>query len=504
MLRSDLALVLAFALIKLAIHLGVGAGYGYHRDELYYLACADHLAWGYVDHPPFAVVMLAIVRLIAGDSVAAIRIVPALAGAVTVVVIGLMARRLGGGRFAQVLAMTAAVAAPFYLALDSYFSMNAFDLLIWSVAGWLLINILQGAPERWYWWLGLVLGLGLENKISVLWLGFGLTVGLLLTPQRAILRTRGPWIAAGIALALFAPHVIWQVAHRFPTVDFMRNAASDKLSSHTVAAYVRAQLDGMLIISMPVWIAGLAYYLWLEPGRRFRSLGWAWIAVFLLLAFTSTSRAAYLAPAYTWLLAAGGVALERAVSPWRSGVRIAYLALILLAGISAAPAVLPLLPKADLAARAASNPRPPDEERRGTSRFPEFLGHMDGWPEIVDEIADVYGGLPEVERNHAAILAPDYGMAGAVDLFGRVRGLPPALSAHNSYWSWGLRGQHPETFIVIDRTDKLLKRWFTDVHRAGETRCDYCMSYDNHQPIWIARGLRLPPGVWWAAMQTFQ
>src|SRR4051812_23152840 len=274
------ALLVVFPLAKLAAHLAVGSGYGYHRDELYYLACAEHLAWGYVDHPPFAVAMIALTRAIAGESAAALRVVPAIAGALTVLMIGLITRRLGGRGLAQALAMAAAIVSPFYLALDGYFSMNAFDLLVWSVAAWLLIAILDGGPERLWVWLGVVLGIGLENKISVLWLGFGIAAGLLLSRQRSTLRTRGPWVAAAIALAIFAPHIVWQLTHRIPTLEFIRNATADKLVPHTLGSFLRLEVDGMFWAAAPIWFAGLAFYLWLDAGRDLRPLGWAWLAVF--------------------------------------------------------------------------------------------------------------------------------------------------------------------------------------------------------------------------------
>lgn len=500
------ALLVGFPLAKLLVHLAVGAGYGYHRDELYYLACAEHLAWGYVDQPPFAVLVMAITRAIAGDSVAVLRVVPAVAGALTVLTIGLITRRLGGRALAQTLAMAAALACPFYLALDSYFSMNAFDLLAWSVAAWLLIAILQGGSERLWVWLGVVLGVGLENKISVLWLGFGIVIGLLMSRQRSLLRTRGPWLAAAIALALFIPHILWQILHRLPTLEFMRNATAGKLASHTVEMFVRGQLDGTLWVVAPIWIAGLVFYLWLDAGHEVRPLGWTWLAVFCLLVLTRTSRAAYLAPAYTWLLPAGGVVLERVAgrSPLGLAAAFVYLVLIADAGRSAAPFVIPLVPEPALAARVATAGPQAQEEKDGRSALPEFLSHMDGWPEIVESIARVFDALPDAEKTHAAILAPDYGIASAIDLFGRRRGLPPALSAHNNYWFWGLRGQEPATFIIVGYTPTELQRWFQDFRRVSETTCNYCMDYDNHQPIWIARGLQLPADQWWGQLQNFE
>jgi hypothetical protein len=496
---GDTAWLLLFAILKFAIHLRVGAGYGYHRDEMYYLVCADHLAWGYVDQPPVSVLLIAATRALAGASIAAIRLAPAAAGACTVFVIGLMARQLGGRRLAQALAMTAAIAAPFYLALDEYFSMNAFDVLLWGIAASLLIRILQGGPDRLWVWLGITVGVGLENKISVLWLVAALGLGLLLSPQRALVRTRGPWIAVAIAAALALPYAIWQATHRFPTIEFMRESTSEKIVAHSLANFLAAELRGMLPMTAPLWLAGLVSLLWLDWARAYRALGWAWVAVFVLLAATPT-RSAYLAPAYTWLLPAGAVAVERLLPGWRWVLGAAYAVLIAGAAAPAARFALPLVPRETLL---ASAPADDAEERAGGRQVSEFLAHMTPWPQIVAQVAAVYDTIDLAARPSTSIVAPNYGIAGAIDVLGRDRGLPPALSGHNNYWLWGLRGQQPETFIVIGWTEAMLRRSFVDVRRAGETYCDFCMNYDNHQPIWIARGLRVPLSAWWDANRHY-
>jgi hypothetical protein len=439
---GDTAWLLLFAIAKFTIHLAVGPGYGYHRDELYYLVCADHLAWGHVDHPPVAVLLTAATRSLVGTSAEALRLAPAAAGAVTVFMIGLITQQLGGRRLAQALALTAAIAAPFYLAIDQYFSMNAFDVLVWSIAASLMIRILQGGPDRLWVWIGVTLGIGLENKISVLWLASALFVGLLLSPQRALLKTRGPWIAAALAAALALPYALWQVAHRFPTIEFMRESTSAKLAAYSLGAFLDAEMRGMLPIATPIWVAGLLYLLWFEQSGRYRSLGWAWLAVFFLLAATATTRSAYLAPAFTWLLAAGAVAIERLLGGWRQALGVAYLLAIVNSAMSAAPYVMPIVPRETLL---AYTPSARIEERAGGDQVSEFLAHMSG---------------------------------------------------HNNYALWGLRGQQPQTFIVVGGSEAKMRHWFDDVVRAAETHCDLCMDYDNHQPIWVARGLRVPLSTW--------
>ncbi|TDI13316.1 MAG: phospholipid carrier-dependent glycosyltransferase, partial [Acidobacteria bacterium] len=246
--------LMVFPAVKLVLHLVTHRGYGMFRDEYYYLACAERLAWGYVDHPPFSIFLLWIVRNLLGDSLLAVRLLPALAGAATVLLVGLMARRLGGGLFAQSLAMVGALAAPIYLALDHFYSMNAFDLVFWALAAYLILLLVQGAGVRVWLLLGAVLGLGLMNKISILWLGFGLLVGLLVTQRRRWLLTPGPWLAAGLAVLLFLPYILWQVGNDWPTVEFIRNASGQKMLEVKPLDFMLSQLRVMNPAVAPLWL----------------------------------------------------------------------------------------------------------------------------------------------------------------------------------------------------------------------------------------------------------
>jgi Dolichyl-phosphate-mannose-protein mannosyltransferase len=497
-------LLVALPLLKLFIHLAMGAGYGYHRDELYYLDCAEHLDWGYVDHPPLCVLVLAVTRALLGDSIQAIRIVPAVAGALTVLLVGLMTRRLGGRSFAQALAMTAVVVAPFNLALNAYFSMNAIDILVWALCARIFLEILLGGSERLWLVLGVVLGIGLENKISVLWLGGSLLAGLLLTPHRALLRTRGPWLAAAIAFLLFAPHVLWQVAHGWPLREFIRNVTEDKLVPLGPIPFLRAQVDGMLWVAAPVWMAGIAYTLFLAKGKGIRALGWAWLAVFALLAMSRSSRPVYLAPAYAWIIPAGGLAIEGWMSRFGAWPRVAIFGLLAFTGFLASAVVLPRLPVETLAAYPEARARDRRaEERTGSARVPEFLAHMCGWPEIVETVVGVYRQLPAEDRERVAILAPNYGVAGAIDRLGRPRGLPRALSGHNSYWLWGPQGARGDVLIVIGGGEARLNEWFAEVTHAADTHCDYCMSYESHRPVWVVRKPRQTLEALWPRLKFY-
>ena len=233
--------------------------YGYFRDELYYLASTDHLDWGYVDHPPLSIAILALIRAVFGDSLLALRVVPALVGVATVFVAGVIARQLGGGRFAQGLTALCVLMSPVFLGTAHYYSMNVFDQLFWAVAVLILLRALdEGRPRHWGM-LGVVLGLGFLNKISILWLVAGMLVGLVFTPYRRVLREPWPWVGMLVAGVLSLPYLLWQTAHGWPTLEFMRNATTLKMVDVSPLRFVIDQVLSMNAGAAPVWIAGIAF-----------------------------------------------------------------------------------------------------------------------------------------------------------------------------------------------------------------------------------------------------
>ncbi|MBI1950885.1 MAG: glycosyltransferase family 39 protein, partial [Acidobacteria bacterium] len=431
---AGIAIPAVLAAAKLAVHLAVNlaGGYGWFRDEFYYIACSDRLAWGYVDHPPLSILLLRISRLLLGDSLVAVRFLPALAGAAVVFLTAWMAGRLGGGRAAQLIAGLTVLAAPRWLGGNNLYSMNSFDLLAWTTAAWIMVEWVRSGEARWWGWLGLALGLGLLNKISVLWLGLGLAAGILLTPYRRALRTRGPWIAAGIAALLFLPHLAWQQIHGWPTVEFMRNATSFKMADVSPLAFLVAQIRATNPVAFPLWAGGLLFLLCARDGRPYRILGIAFAVVFLLLALSGRSRAGYLGPAFPMLLAAGGLVLERAARHRRfRWIKEPVVALLLVAGAALAPLGLPVLPVRTYVEYARIlGVDPSTEERKEVGDLPQHYADMHGWNEIVDTVERAWRSTGESDPGDWAVLAPNYGDAGALELLGRGRGLPRAISGH--------------------------------------------------------------------------
>ncbi len=499
--ESPLAPLAILALAKLGLHLATSGGYGLFRDELYYLVSSDHLAWGYVEHPPLSIALLWLSRQVLGDSLIAIRSLPAVAGAATVFVAGLLARELGGGRRAQLLAALAVLVMPSYLAMDHVFSMNAFDILFWAMLGWIAARILA-RDERCLWLVfGAVAGLGLMNKVSVGFLAFGLAVGLGLTQQRRQLASPWLWLGGLIALLLFLPHLVWQAQHDWATFEFQANARAEKNLPLSPLEFAGQQVLMANPVMLPLWLAGLGGLLLSSRLAPFRPLGIAYPVLFVFLV-SQTAKAYYLTPIYSILLAAGAVMLEPALER-RSGLAPTLTAILVLAGVATLPLAIPVLPPESLVAYTRTiGIEVPTLERHEQGALPQSFADMHGWQELVDTVARVVDSLPPEERQRAVVLATNYGEAGAIDFLGRARGLPPAVSGHNSYWLWrpsDLDGP----VIALRRSREELERWFERVERVDTVHCRWCMPYQNDAPIHLARGLKVPLHQLWQEIKRF-
>lgn len=499
-------ILLFLALVKLLLHLAVNAftAYGYFRDEFYYFACSEHLEMGYVDHPPFSIYLLAVSRMIFGDSLVGLRLLPALAGAATVYLAGVLAREMGGGRFAQITAALAALSSPVFLGMNSIYSMNSFDILFWALSAYVVLQILKtGSPRSWLT-LGVVLGLGLLNKIGILWLGVGLVAGLLLTPQRQSLKTRWPWLAVGIAMLLFLPFLIWNALNDMAHLEFIRNATGEKYSSLTPARFLAEQFLINNPLSVPLWLAGL-WFLFGKRGKQFRILGWIYVGALVILLANIHSKGEYLAPAYTVLFAAGAVAIEQVIAERRwAWTKPLVPGLILLSGMVLAPFALPVLPVGMYTKYAkALGMQPSTAENKVLAELPQFYADMFGWEDLAATVVSVYRNLPPEDQAKSLIYAQNYGEAGAISFFGKQFDLPRVVSGHNSYYLWGPGSQEPEVVIIVGgRMDDHL-RVFEVVELAAVSTCEYCMPYENHLPIFVGRKMKKPVQEVWPATKNY-
>ena len=505
--KSDLLLG-GVALASVLLHLAFLRSYGWFRDELYYVACGHHLDFGYVDHPPFVALVARLVTSIFGDSLAALRFVSAIVGAAVIYLTGRLARELGGGLFAQGLAAVCVLIAPVYLNLFHIFTMNGFDFLFWTLGALVVVRILKTQDPKLWLLFGLVTGLGLENKHSMLFFGFGVFAGILLTPARRQFRSPWIWMGGAVAVLLFLPNVLWEVAHGWPTLEFMHNAAEYKNLALSPVAFMLQQILLMHPLTLPVWLLGIGWYFFSRRGRPFRPLGWTYLAVLAVL-LTQHSKPYYLAPSYPILFAAGGTAIEcwlaRLRQPWLRPALAGTLILLLVAGGAAlAPLAMPILPvdrfipyQKALGLEASSG------ERHRLGELPQHYADMHGWPEIVKEVARVYRTLRPEEQARTTIYAQNYGDAGAVDVLGRAYGLPAAASGHNNYFLWG----PPEgagTVIVIGGDEEDHRQSCANLERTAEIRCGYCMPFEDRQTVFVCRGLKMSWRELWPRVKHFE
>jgi hypothetical protein len=486
--------LVALCTVKLVLHLFTSVRhYGYFRDELYYLDMARHLDWGYVDAAPLIAVYTKVAMLM-GGSLAALRILPALAGAALIALTILIARELGGGRYAQLLAGIIILLCPASVVMGSLLTMNAFEPLYWMGCTWVVARILRTGDSRLWLWFGVLAGLGLENKHSTLSFGFTVVVALLLTQYRREFARRWIWFAGAIALALFLPNIIWQVRHHFPTIEDLANVRREgKNVILGTLAFVKEQIIDMHPILLPVWLAGLVWFL---RDLRWRVLGLTF-ALFFVLMEVAHAKNYYVFPIYPMVFAGGAVVVERWLAKRAAWTRVTVIAVIVLAALPAIPMVTWMLPPERLLAyQSAIGFKLSKAEVLHESLLPQPVADQFGWPEMVSEVAAIYDSLPPGERAKTGIWAGNYGEAGAINEFGPRYGLPTAWSRHQNHWYWGPPPQVYKNLIVIE--------WSLEDVRDN---CTSFQPFEHYQrfgmgeentPIYLCRDVQFDiQKIWW-------
>ena len=511
--RLDWLLLAALSALPLVLYVAstLNADYGYFIDEFYYIACAKRLAFGYVDHPPLAPLVLAATQLVLGDSVLGIRLTAFLAASATVWVTGLLVWQMGGRRFATTLAGLSAGFAPVALAMGGFFSMNAFEPLLWTLIVLILVRIFQTGDSRLWLAVGLLVGIAFENKHTVVMYVAALGAGVLLTPARRVLADRWLWVGAAAALLLALPNIIWQVANGWPSLEFYHNAQVLKNEPSPPLQSLTMQVLVMNPVAWPVWLVGLGRLLFARDARPLRSLGVMFVVLLVVHVLSQTSRPDRMAAAYPMLLAAGAVGIERRLSGLRvralaiaRAARIAIPGLILVTSLALAPITLPLLSPPATARIVHTLGLNLAAERGKTSPIPQLLADRTGWESFVEDVARVHAGLSAADRANAVIYAPAYGQAGSLELFGPPRALPPVIGAQNTYWHWSVGRTDSDVLIAVDADPDGLRRLFAEVWEAGRVRCDYCMSWRSDLPIFVARGQKVPLSAVWSHYRHYE
>jgi hypothetical protein len=495
-------IILAFAAAVFLIHLATDGRYGYFRDELYFLDCAHHLDWGYVDFAPLTIWMLRLNEILLGDSLHALRLLPALAAAVKVLLTGLLAIEFGADAFGAALACLCVLAAPVYLVIDNQFAANTFEPLYWMGIAYLLILTIKFERPRLLIWIGLLAGLGIENKLSMLFFCGAIFVGVILTPARTLLRTRWAALAILIAAMCLSPTLMWQYHRGWPTLQVLTTLKRMHKSEEVSAlVFIWRQLMMLVPGSALVWIPGLYFLL---RDARWRVFAVAYLALLAIMMMLS-AKDYYLAPIYPLLFAAGGAFSSELFAQRRMlWARYAIPILVVVGALLAAPLALPILSPAKLIDYENSiGRRNPRNQTGQEGPLPEHFGDEFGWRDMAATVARVYNTLPANERGTAAIFTKNYGEAGAIDFFGPSLGLPHAISGHQNYWLWGPRDYTGELIIALQFSrDELLKMGCASVEDGPLVDNPYSMA-EEHFRIEVCRGLNPPLPAQWPALKRW-
>ena len=503
-LTSGFAFVLMVAALDFAVHMLSAANYGYFRDELYYIVSGQHLQLGYVDFPPLIAYLAAILRLLAGDGLVAIHVVPALAGAALVFVAGMTARELGGGRLAQLLA-AAATAITAQMAFASIFSMDVLDALWWALASYVLIRTIRREEPKLWLLFGLIAGIGMMTKLTIVFFLFAIVVALLFTPRRSYLRTRWFWGGATITVLIVSPYIVWNSMNGWPTVDFYIHHGG--LNGSGPLDFAALQLVILNPANIPLLFLGLHFYLRSRAGRPYAVVGLASVLLFFLFLLINAKPYFYEGALATILAGGAVVAEKRGGSPGRRRLWLpaGLLLAIALGGVVLAPLEMPLLPPATfvsvyggltgIANGAAS--------QGNAGQLPQYLGDRFGWDTMTATLASVYHGLGAQEKAQACIFTSNYGEASALTFFGRSYGLPPVISGHNNFYVWGPGSCSGQVVVAVGLSQADLLQSFNNVTATGVITCSYCVSYENNVTIYLATEPKISVAGLWPSLKHF-
>jgi hypothetical protein len=497
---SGMAIIWAIALAKLIFHMYFNNRYGYFRDEFDYIACGDHLAWGYVDQPPLIPFLIHICRAALGDSLRSIRFIPALASSLLVVQTAALAREFGGRRFALLLSAITVVIAPQYLSNGSLLGTNCLEPNLWmGCAYFAIIAIKRGDPRYWLWF-GAVAGIGMQEKYSIALFGFGIVVGLLLTAQRRVFLDRWIWLGGLAAFLIFLPNVLWNIHYHWPFVELMHNIRAE--GRDVVLPFPQYFFQQTVLvdpITAPIWLTGLCALLFSARLKPYRFLGWCYVVCFSVF-FILHGKNYYLAPVYPMLFAAGAFVIESTIegkqedgigkSRW-GWLKPVIVIVLLASGAHLAPVTIPVFSPENFVAYSHTLPfkLPFMEHGHEQSPLPQWYSDQFGWQEIVDETAVAWNRIPEADRADCGIFAQDYGQAGAIDFLGRRLGLPRSLSGHQTWFLWGPRGYSGNCMIVIDDTRERLEQLWDHVEYVGAS-ADNPYALEKRIDVFICRAAK--------------
>ena len=491
--RTNLALLCCIAATTFLLHLFVGKGYGFNRDELAFLEDARHLAWGYAAYPPLTPFIGRISLALFGTSLVGFRFFSSLLQAVGVFLTGCMAKEMGGGRFAQLVSASAAV--PFALGTGALMHYTSFDYFFWVLTAFFVVKLLRTANPRYFLFIGASTGLGILNKYTMLFFAAGALAGILFTDARKYLRTPWPWLGAFLALALFTPNLLWLAQHHFVYYDFLQFLHRRDVAEGLTEFFLIDQIT-LTFPALPLWVAGLYFCIAAPAAKKFRTLAWMYL-VPLTLFLIARGRGYYLAPAYPMLYAAGAVFVEPFFAQWQVRrpllIRVGVPAYLLLGNLGAAAFALPLAPIGSSWFHLA--------EKVNITLRDEV-----GWKDLVATLAHVRDSLPPESRAHLGILVENYGEVGAINLYGPAYGLPHAISGVNSSWERGYGNPSPQTLIIVGFPREFVETNFTACRLVGQNINSFGITNEEtteRRDIFLCGPPKLPWPQFWATFQYF-
>lgn len=448
-------MVLLFSIVKLLLHFLTNTNYELQRDAFMYVDLGNHLAWGYQSVPPSIAVFANISRFILGDTTFAIRFFPAIVGVLSIILIGIMVREAGGGKWAQFFACLAFLAAPAFLRSNSLFQPVSFNQFYWLLLAFLLFRLIH-TKKAFYWYLiGIVAGLAFLNKYSVVFYLFGIIVAVLLTPMRRWLRKPQPYIAMAITILIVLPNLIWQINHNWPVIHHMRELAETQLVHVRVDIFLREQIMMFLPVFF-IWIFGLIYVAFLKDGKSYRAFVWIYVTVVLLLIILR-GKHYYTIGLYSSLFVFGGLFIERCLAGKLGFLKYVLIIFIFIVSVVALPISLPILkPEAFIQFYKSMGREKTERWEDGEYHdLPQDYADMIGWEELSRIVGETYQKLTPEQQARCLILANNYGEAGSVNFYGTKYDLPTVISYNDSYLFWAPESIDGEYLIKIGDSDNL-------------------------------------------------
>jgi len=491
--QADTLVLLGIAGVIALIHVLTNNRYGLHRDELQTLSDALHLDWGFVAYPPLTPFVERISLAVFGHWLSGLRLFSVIAQALAVVVTGLMARELGGGRLAQATAALSVALAPLALFEGTEFQYTTFDYLWWVLIAYFVIRLLKTDDPRWCVAIGATVGVGFMTKYSMGFYVAGIVGGLVLTRARRFLASGWFWAGIALAVVICLPNLVWQVRHDLVSLHFLQHIHTRDVAQGRADGFLRGQFRICSnLFSAPLWIGGLICFF---RDRRYRMLGWMYV-IPLVLFVVGKGRFYYLGAAYPMLLAMGAVAGDRWVASlsrgWRWTVKSALFAGLAAWGLYLGAMIIPLASGGPLKEFALRNNGDLREEI--------------GWEDLVKAVAGVRDSLPPEQRENSRVVVGNYGEAGAIEILGPAYQLPPPVSLTNSAWLRGYPTQAPSALIVVGWSRRQVDEAFTACRLAGHNGNPYGVENEesrDHPDIFVCGGPRQPWPEFWKDHQRF-